>query len=124
MNLGDFSAIGDLSSEKTFQHKTQVLKFLFGAFPRRKFIFVGDSTEMDPEVYAQFAKYYPNQVLCVLIRLVTGVKPDEEAHLNSAERFEKTFEGVSKLKWKLFSDVKEDGLMSLDILNGQCGGDN
>ncbi|KAJ9073155.1 hypothetical protein DSO57_1019505 [Entomophthora muscae] len=40
-------------------------------FPNRKFILVGDSGEMDLELYTSIAKEYPNQVLKIFIRDVT-----------------------------------------------------
>ena len=36
---------------------------LLEQFSKRKFIFVGDSGEEDPEVYAQLARKYPGQVI-------------------------------------------------------------
>lgn len=43
---------------------------LLQRFPKRKFIFVGDSGEEDPEVYAQLARMYPDQVPDLLIAIL------------------------------------------------------
>jgi hypothetical protein len=47
------------------------MKELYGASGNH-FLLVGDDTEMDPEVYSEFAAPRPNQVLAIYIHRITG----------------------------------------------------
>jgi phosphatidate phosphatase APP1 len=71
----------------TDSHKRTVLEELFAAFPRRRFILVGDSGERDPEIYGDAARAHPERVERILIRNATG----ESA---AAPRFARSFEGL------------------------------
>jgi len=48
--------------------KGTVIKSLLKNFPQRRFILVGDSGEIDPELYGNVARKFPEQVESVLIR--------------------------------------------------------
>jgi len=48
--------------------KAGVIRSLIRRSPNRRFVLVGDSGERDPELYAEAAKRYPQQVRLVLIR--------------------------------------------------------
>lgn len=54
------------------ESKRRAITALLAAFPRRRFVLVGDSGEQDPEIYARLATEYPQQVARVLIRDVGG----------------------------------------------------
>jgi phosphatidate phosphatase APP1 len=43
-----------------------------GLFPERRFVLVGDSGEKDPEVYSKLAARFPERVVAILIREVSG----------------------------------------------------
>src|SRR5262249_18285644 len=64
--------------------KRRAIGAVLEAFPRRRFVLVGDSGERDPEMYAGLARDYPGRVARVLIRDVTGRGP-------GAERFREAF---------------------------------
>jgi phosphatidate phosphatase APP1 len=73
---------------------------------------VGDSTQSDPEAYAEFY----NQLLTlnkgghvarIFIRKVVGVNPKLEEKLNAPERFENAFAGIPNTVWKVFEDGRE-----------------
>ncbi|KAL1924128.1 uncharacterized protein VTP21DRAFT_7163 [Calcarisporiella thermophila] len=51
--------------------KLQLISKIMSDFPGRKFILIGDSGEVDLEIYTRIAKKYPNQVLKIFIRDVT-----------------------------------------------------
>jgi uncharacterized protein DUF2183 len=87
------------SPEKT---KNTAIEPLLQAFPRRKFICVGDSGEKDPEIYAELARKHPDQIVRILIRSVT----DEDA---TAERYRKAFAGLPRECWQVFKEPKEIG---------------
>ncbi|HRX78290.1 MAG TPA: DUF2183 domain-containing protein [Pirellulaceae bacterium] len=50
--------------------KAKVIHTLLKTFPRRRFVFVGDSGEMDPEMYGRLARKRPGQVAAIYIRLL------------------------------------------------------
>ncbi len=59
-------AVGGFTS--TFIHKVNEITKLMDKFPRRQFILVGDSGEVDPEVYKRIKSERPNQVKEIRIR--------------------------------------------------------
>ncbi len=65
----------------------------------RRVILIGDSGEHDPEIYAEIARQYPQQVIRILIRDVT-----EEGEL--ATRYQKTFKGLPKSLWTVFQKAE------------------
>jgi phosphatidate phosphatase APP1 len=68
--------------------------------PDRKFICIGDSTQMDPETYAAMYKKYPGWISAIYIRKVLDAPYMEKK--NKPERFENAFEGIPANVWKLF----------------------
>jgi hypothetical protein len=80
--VADFLFESKLGSLKdTYDHKQTKIKELMDRFPRRTFIFVGDSGEMDPEVYRWFKDNpkYSAQVQEIWIRDVVNdaeINPD------------------------------------------------
>ena len=83
--------------EATSRHKHAEITQLLIDYPRRRFVFVGDSGEHDPEVYGQVAREHPSRIEAVLIRDVTG-EPAE------AERYRLAFAAVPSARWRLFTD--------------------
>lgn len=69
-------------------------------FPQRKFICIGDSTQMDPETYAAMYKKYPGWISAIYIRKVLDAPFMEKKNL--PERFDKAFEGVPSSVWRVF----------------------
>ena len=60
------------SLEKTYSHKENQISDLMKRFPGRKFILVGDSGEIDPEVYRLIREKHPQQVQEIWIRDVVN----------------------------------------------------
>lgn len=56
------------SLDVTYKHKIKEITELMNRFPERKFILVGDSGEVDPEVYNEIRKQRPAQVQEIRIR--------------------------------------------------------
>jgi len=75
-------------------HKKNTLIRLLTDFPRRKFIFIGDSGENDPEIYADITRSYPGRVLSIHIRNVTGEN-------RNAPRYQQTFSGIDPQIWHI-----------------------
>ena len=80
--------------------KLPVIESILKAWPQRRFVLVGDSTEKDAEVYAEAARRYPSQVERIWIRRVPGVPV-------LSGRFESVFAGLPRSVWGLFDDPQD-----------------
>lgn len=78
------------------QFKVERIGALIERFPNRRFILVGDSGQSDPEAYGTLARRFPMQVKRILIRSVTGARPD----------FGRAFRDLPP-KWQVFTDANE-----------------
>lgn len=83
--------------KKGTETKPIAIEAILNAYPQRTFTLVGDSGEQDPEVYADIAKRYPNQIKHIYIRRVPDTDRD----------FETIFSGLNKDIWQVF-DVAEE----------------
>jgi hypothetical protein len=63
--------VREFLENRTLEFKVETIERLMALLPDRRFVFVGDSGEKDPEVYAQLAARCPRQVAAILIRNVT-----------------------------------------------------
>jgi hypothetical protein len=81
-------------------YKRRVIEPMLKSFPQRHFVLVGDSSERDPEIYAALARKYPEQVIRILIRDVSG----EEA---GSRRYQKVFKNVPPERWRVFGSPEE-----------------
>ncbi len=92
----------DASVLKLFEdpvaYKQELLEGLLNSFPQRTFVLVGDSGEKDPEVYGMVARRYPQQVVKIYIRDVTGDAAD-------SERYQSAFRDLPSVQWTLFRDA-------------------
>jgi len=86
----------DLFKEGT-ETKPAAIKAILKNYPGRKFILVGDSGEQDPEVYADLMREFPQQIVEIYIRNVTGASSDDA-------RFTAVFSGLATDRWHLFDD--------------------
>ena len=112
--LRDFSwmVLGDLLrslTKGTESYKTDRIDKLRRWFPRRHFIFIGDSTQSDPESYAKMYRKYSavdaGWVQAIFIRKATDIANMEQK--NSKERFERAFKGVPENVWQVFEQPEE-----------------
>lgn len=76
----------------------------------------GDSTQSDPEAYAEFyhrlealqkSNGYRGRIARIFIRKVVGVNPELEVKLNAPARFETAFSGIPTHVWKVFEKGEE-----------------
>lgn len=104
MNLAGFLAN---LTQGTEAYKVDRLEKVYGWFPKRKFILIGDSTQSDPEAYGEAYRKHSNWIGAIYIRKVTGVSEMDEGKKNAPERFEKAFEDVPKDIWYVFEDPQE-----------------
>lgn len=86
-------------------YKVDRMQKIHGWLPKRKYICVGDSTQSDPEAYAEIYSKYPGWVRAIFIRKVTDAPFMEEK--NKPERFTKAFEKVPPDVWQVFQNPEE-----------------
>ncbi|KAF7164240.1 hypothetical protein CNMCM6106_000821 [Aspergillus hiratsukae] len=89
----------------TMEYKVNNMETLYRSFPTRQVLCIGDSTQTDPEAYAEIYRRHPTWVKAILIRKVTDV-PHLEAK-NSRERFRTAFKGVPESIWRVFEEPEE-----------------
>ena len=82
------------------KQKTRAIGQLLDMYPKREFVLVGDSGESDPEIYAEFARSYPDQILHILIR-------DVKDNPMTRERINSAFGGIDSMYWTIFTDAGE-----------------
>lgn len=83
-------------------YKTRVIESLLKRFPERRFVFVGDSGEQDPEIYAALARKYPKQVARICIR-------DAGGGTAQAPRYRALFKDLPEKLLVVFRDPAELG---------------
>ena len=88
-----------LKPDRDGSKKQTVIENILTTLPRRRFVFVGDSGEHDPEIYGELAGRYPEQVRAIFIRNMTG----EDA---TSVRLQRAFAGVPGENWQLFGDAE------------------
>lgn len=75
----------NLGDDKLFAHdayKLSRLERLATAFPRLRFVLVGDSGERDPEIYRAFRDKHKDRVVAIVIRKVPGSRHIEPARFD------------------------------------------
>ncbi len=75
--------------------KAKVIHNLLTHFPQRRFVLIGDSGEVDPEMYGRLARQRPDQVAAIYIRVLEPRPLDDQ-------RVIKAFGGLSKTHVKTF----------------------
>jgi phosphatidate phosphatase APP1 len=75
-----------LKTGKT-KHQTKLIRVarILYAFPKQRFILLGDNSQQDPEIYANIANKFPDQIVAIFIR---NISLSKESNTN------KIFEGI------------------------------
>lgn len=94
--LKDSSLFNFLSSSKP--HKLDNIRRLIEHAPQRHFILVGDSGESDPEIYAEIARQYPDNIAHIFIREVPRKTPRQETYAE-------VFKGIPNELITIFTDI-------------------
>jgi len=105
--------------QQILDFKVSVLSEIIKDFPKRKYVFIGDSGQTDPEVYGTIYRDMAQQKLdppCVYIRAVSGVNADKEMVRNARERFLWAFRDVEADRWMVYNDSEE--LLAVDPRQG------
>ncbi|KAF9583798.1 hypothetical protein BGW38_008494 [Lunasporangiospora selenospora] len=61
------------------EHKHRAISEILDDFPERKFILIGDSGEIDMEIYTHFARLHPEQIVRIFIRDISTDRLKEMA---------------------------------------------
>lgn len=86
-------------------YKVNRMQKIHSWLPTRKFVCIGDSTQSDPEAYAEIYKTYPGWVKAIFIRKV--LNPPPLVGKNDPARFEKAFQGVPQSVYTVFEMPNE-----------------
>lgn len=100
-----FAGLLQSLTEGVQAYKTDRLEKIYSWIPRRKVICIGDSTQSDPESYAQVYRAHPDWIKAIYIRKVTDAPFMERK--NKDERFQEAFKDVPEHVWKLFVEPEE-----------------
>jgi len=90
-------------------HKRTALEPILKAFPRRKFLLVGDSGEQDPLIYGGFLRERPEQIVGVYIRALHGETTDDL-------RLRAAFDGCPADRWRVYrapGEIRDEVLQHL-----------
>ncbi|MDM0113472.1 App1 family protein [Variovorax sp. J22R133] len=79
------------------EHKSSAILNLFNTFPQRSFLLIGDSGELDPEIYGDIARAHGHRLQGIVIRDVT-----QEGR--ESPRYAAAFEGVDPVLWHVYAD--------------------
>ncbi|CAF1028820.1 unnamed protein product [Adineta steineri] len=86
------------------EYKIETITPIIRAYPERKYILVGDSGELDPEIYSKLYSTFPQNIAHIFIRDICRTP---ECLLTCHERYIKTFENVPHERYTIFKDPKE-----------------
>ncbi len=78
-------------------YKKPIIESFFKQYPHRRFILVGDAGEQYPEIFADIARMYPQQLVHIFIR-------DPSASANNSARYLSSFAGIPEQRWSIFND--------------------
>jgi phosphatidate phosphatase APP1 len=108
LRLKDSSVFDLLSSQN--ETKLNAIEPILRSYPDRHFILVGDTSEQDPEIYAQLARKYPDQIAAIYIRNATGED-------RSDARFEEAFRELPRTRCALFDEASEISTPIMNLLS-------
>ncbi|KAF8647337.1 hypothetical protein AX16_006799 [Volvariella volvacea WC 439] len=94
-------------------YKISMIDRVKGMYPNKRFLTIGDSTQRDPEIYAEAFAKYGDSIACIWIREVPGAD-------NSQARFDAAFAGVPQGRFRRFTDADIPSLQGIDVAGGQC----
>jgi len=83
-NVASWRDLRELATNEmvTFDQKVEQISYLFETYPNREFILVGDSGELDPEVYSTIREKYPDQIRDIFIRDVVNARENNPDRLD------------------------------------------
>lgn len=85
-------------------YKLQKFELLHSRFPDLGWYLIGDSGQLDPEIFASIYHLHPLKVICIWIHKVTATDIVDVTEKNSDGRFSRAFKDIPSSKWNTFSD--------------------
>lgn len=101
----DISGLLKSFTQGTQAYKVSRMQRLHRWFPKRKVLCIGDSTQSDPETFAEMYRKRRKWIRAIFIRKVTDVGNMDDK--NTDERFKKAFKGVPSRVWTVFEQPEE-----------------
>ncbi|KAL4741763.1 hypothetical protein BDV11DRAFT_182374 [Aspergillus similis] len=101
----DISELVKSFTVDTMEYKMDRIRKIRRWFPHRRAICIGDSTQTDPEAYAEIYRRHPEWIHAILVRKVMDVPHMEEQ--NSSKRFAEAFRDVPKHIWRVFEHPRD-----------------
>lgn len=80
-------------------HKIETIESLLHCCPQRRFILVGDSGEQDADIYAMFARKYPERIIHIFIHEVPRKRGDKLD-------YQAVFKGIPTTQWTVFTEAE------------------
>jgi phosphatidate phosphatase APP1 len=77
---------GSLSSERHFEHKGVTIRNIMQLYVGMRFILIGDTSQHDPEIYHRIVSEFPDRVIAIYIRDVTGTAERSSSVQELAEK--------------------------------------
>jgi len=99
--------------EDAMEFKCRTLRGILDTFPQRQFLFVGDTGEKDPQVYASIMKEYPTQILGIYLRSVPRTSDDNV--LQRVSEIMKEYD-IDTSRWTVFEEASELWTVNLQTL--------
>ncbi len=109
----------DPNPSATFDYKVSKIRPIMNAYPNKKFVFFGDNTQKDPEVYKQIKKEFPDRVLGIYINNVVHEDPNDPRQLIKDDPKSPRYEGilVTNSAIDAAQDLFKKGILSQDSLD-------
>lgn len=92
---------GDLIGDSR-EKKLAAIEPLLATWPRRRFVLLGDSSQVDPEVYGELARRHPGRIERIVIR--DPAHGDARAEAAAKERYAAAFAGLDRATCIVFAD--------------------
>ncbi len=77
--LSKMKKLGELLSTGQNNHQTKFARIsrILNAFPKQRFVLLGDSSQQDPFIYADIVTHFPGRIFAVYIRDIAKKKSNE-----------------------------------------------
>ena len=96
------------------EHKRLSLARMFSAYPKTKFVLIGDSGQNDPYVYVEAAREHPRQVRAIIIIDVGDHMPERAQELRE---WQQELE-AEKIPFHFVSDAAEAAKVPVIVARG------
>lgn len=111
MHLGETTRWSDIihNASTTIQHKYATIQQIITAYPKRRFILIGDSNQSDAVIYANLFRRNESQIQCILIRKLNKN--------GSSKNYDDIFSGIPSKRWLVSSSIDELQHFSAEFIN-------